>query len=108
MAASGRTVEITFTPPVDGVVKVTASFNAEGSGSDWGAGHYAKCFCEQSGSTGYDLSTSLGNTRQAYTLLGTFAVTGGSAVKAGLYAGVSGAATLTIYDANVVAEFNAN
>lgn len=106
MAASGRPVEITFTPDRAGVLKVTVSFNASGTGSDWGSGHAAACFCEQSSSTSYGLTTSLADARQAYTLVAAFDVSAGAEVKCGLYGSVTGAATLSFYTVNAVAEFS--
>lgn len=104
MAASGRPVEIVFTPPTAGVLLVTASFSAAGSGSDWGASKYGRCFCEQSGTTTYDGTTALGNTRAPYTLIGKFNVTAGAEVKCGFHGGVSGAAAVDFYDVFVRAE----
>ncbi len=100
MAATGRPIEIEFTPLVDSTVQVTVTFSAAGVGSDWGAGHSAKAFCEQNGSTSYGLNTSLGNARTYYTVIGTFNVVAGVLVKCGLYAGVTGAASITLYDIN--------
>ena len=100
MAATGRPIEIEFTPLVDSTVQVTVTFSAAGSGSDWGAGHFAKAFCEQDGSTSYGLSASLANARGYYTVMGSFDVVAGQLVKCGLYAGVSGAASITLYDVN--------
>ncbi len=106
MAASGRPNTVTFTPPTAGIVKVTASFSAGASGSDWGAAAQAKVFLEQSGTTTYDGATPLGGGRLPYSLVGTFVVTGGSVVVCGLYGAVTGASSETFYDMTVVAEFN--
>lgn len=104
MAATGRPIEIEFTPLVDSTVQVTVTFSAAGSGSDWGAGHFAKAFCEQNGTTVYGLNTSLANARTYYTVQGVFNVVAGQLVKCGLYAGVTGAAAITLYDVNGTAQ----
>ncbi|MDT7836446.1 hypothetical protein [Aquabacterium sp. OR-4] len=88
------------------MVKVTASFSAGASGSDWGAAAQAMVFLEQGGTTTYDGATPLGAGRLPYSLVGTFAVSAGSPVICGLYGAVTGASTATCYDITVVAEFN--
>ena len=107
MATSGRPVEITFTPAVAGKVKILASTNAQGIvGSDWGATRALKAFCEQSGATTYSMANALSNARAAYFVIGSFDVAAGALVKCGLWGGVSGAASMTVYaGANVLAEF---
>lgn len=105
MASNGRPVELTFTPAVGGILTVTCSFSAEGSGSDWGAGKTGSPFCEQGGTTAFDGSSPLGNARLPYTLIGKFVVVSGSLVKFGLYGAVTGASAVTFHDAQVVAEF---
>lgn len=104
MATSGRPVEITFTPAVAGQLIVTANFNAEGSGADWGSGAIAKCFCEQSSTTTYDGESKLGAARGSYTLIGRFDVAAGAAVKCGVYGAVTGATSRSFYDVFVRAE----
>lgn len=105
MAASGRPVEITFTPDAAGTLVLTANFSAESDLSDWGTGANVRCFCEQSGTTSYDGVSGLGNTaRFPYTLVASFAVTAGAEVKCGVYAGVTGAGTVIVYDVYVRAE----
>lgn len=108
MAASGRPIEISFTPSVAGKVKVLVSLNAAaGSGSDWGSNRQIGTFCEQDGTTTYGPLSVISNARAPYTMIGSFDVTAGSLVKVGLWAGVSGAAAMTVYaGANALAEFN--
>lgn len=107
MAASGTPVVVTFTPPVAGTLKVIASLNAQGYfGSDWGVSRTVKTFCTQSGTTTYGTPSPLGNTRQAYSLVGLFSVAAGVKVTCGIWGGVSGAASMEIFaGANVIAEF---
>lgn len=104
MAASGRPVEVTFTPQVAGRLLVTCAFSSDGSGSDWGAGRVASVFMEQAGVTTYDGEAKLPTARAPFTITGAFDVAAGQEVKCGLYGSITGASSVNFYDIYVVAE----
>jgi len=104
MAASGIVNSVTFTPDVAGDVIVTATFSAQGNGSDWGNGRWYKCFLTQDGTTTYGDQLPVSTTRVPFTARYKFSVAAGLAVECGLYGGVSGAASVNFWDAHVMAE----
>jgi hypothetical protein len=104
MAGSGSPSSVTFTPPVACDVIVTATFQALQSGSDWGAGGKARLFLTQNAVTTYSDQISLGTARQSYSLTYKFAVAAGLSVTCGLWGEVTGAASVTFYNAQAIAE----
>lgn len=106
MASSGRALEDTFTPVKAARLIVTITLRASGIGTDWGADRYFKTFCEQDGTTVYGDQQTAGNAQNSYTARGIFNVVGGLPVKAGLFAGVSGAASIELRDISYSCEIN--
>jgi hypothetical protein len=104
MAGSGIVNSVTFTPDAAGQVIVTATFSAAGNGSDWGSARWYKCFLTQDGSTTYGDQLPVSTTRVAFTARYAFSVVAGLPVQCGLYGGVNGAAAISFYDTQVLAE----
>lgn len=105
MAASGRPIELSFTPGVAGVVRVKCRFTMDWFGSS-GSGATAKVFCEQSATTTYGpAGTTHYRTTQVLEASHDFAVTSGSLVKVGLWGGVTGAASVNFNDIDCEAQF---
>jgi hypothetical protein len=102
--AEGIVNSLVFTPDVAGDVVVTCTFSAQGNGSDWGNARWYKAFLTQSAITTYGQQLPVSTTRIAFTARHKFTVAAGAEVTCGLYGGINGAASVTFYNIDVVAE----
>lgn len=95
---------IDFTPETAGQVIVTATFEAEWNGSDFGAGSTQRAFCTQSGYTTYGDAIQLPQKRQSQIVRHVFSVTAGSPVTVGLQGDITGATIAHWWNVKITAE----
>lgn len=103
--AAGLLASLTFTPGSDGQCNALAVFEAEATGSDWGANVKIDLRQTQSGTTTTLETVQPGASRARYAMQSLqFAVSAGVSVTVDLYMTVSGASAGTAYNLRLHAE----
>lgn len=104
MPASGTVNSRIFTPDADCRVIVTATFNAQSSGSDFGSNALYKAFLTQNGVTTYGQELRLSSARVPYVCRSEFTAVAGLLAEAGLFGRVTGATTENFWDVEIILE----
>lgn len=104
MASTTTVHSYTFTPSDAGQLIVTITFEAQGTGSDWGSNTTSTPFCTQSGTTINGDALQMSTTRLQQVIRHVFTVVGGAAVTVGLRGDISGAATAKWWNTKITVE----